>query len=100
MTIDAIATIREETERSVAALASTAPDQQVPTCPDWTADDLLWHLAEVHEFWAAILEAGATTRSRSWRSRKAGPSGPSSARRCSPPQRRDRALLAQQPPRR
>ena len=62
MTIDAIATIREETERSVAALASTAPDQQVPTCPDWTADDLLWHLAEVHEFWAAILEAGATTQ--------------------------------------
>ena len=45
MTIDAIATIREETERYVAALASTAPDQQVPTCPDWTADDLMWHLA-------------------------------------------------------
>ena len=61
MSIDAIATIGEETERSVAALTAAAPDQRVPTCPDWTADDLLWHLAEVHEFWAAILESGATS---------------------------------------
>lgn len=61
MTVDVIALIREETERSVAALTAAAADQQVPTCPDWTADDLLWHLTEVHEFWAAILEAGATT---------------------------------------
>lgn len=60
MSIDAVAHIREETERSVAALTSVDPEQSVPTCPDWTADDLLWHLAEVHEFWAAILESGAT----------------------------------------
>ena len=60
MSIDAVAHIREETERSVAALTSVDPEQSVPTCPDWTADDLLWHLAEVHEFWAAILESGGT----------------------------------------
>jgi uncharacterized protein (TIGR03083 family) len=62
MILDALSIIREETERSVSALAATAPDQQVPTCPDWTADDLLWHIAEVHEFWAAILESGATAQ--------------------------------------
>jgi uncharacterized protein (TIGR03083 family) len=61
MSIDAITTIRDETARSVAALATIDPDQRVPTCPDWTADDLLWHLAEVHEFWAAILAGSATT---------------------------------------
>lgn len=60
MSIDALDIIRTETERSVAALAAASPDQQVPTCPDWTADDLLWHIAEVHEFWAAIL-AGPVT---------------------------------------
>lgn len=61
MSIDAIAVIRQESERLVSALAAADPDQQVPTCPDWTADDLLWHVAEVHEFWTAILAAGATT---------------------------------------
>lgn len=61
MSIDAITTIRQESDRSAAALTLTDPDQQVPTCPDWTADDLLWHLTEVHEFWAEILATGATT---------------------------------------
>lgn len=61
MSHDAVTIIREESERAVAALTAADPAQQVPTCPDWTADDLLWHLAEVHEFWAAILSSGATT---------------------------------------
>lgn len=61
MNIDAITTIRQEAERLASALTTTDPEQRVPTCPDWTADDLLWHLTEVHEFWAAILSTGATT---------------------------------------
>ncbi|WP_253705491.1 maleylpyruvate isomerase N-terminal domain-containing protein [Brachybacterium sp. P6-10-X1] len=36
------------------------PEQKVPTCPDWTAADLLWHLTEVHEFWGAVLAHGVT----------------------------------------
>ncbi|MGP9539822.1 maleylpyruvate isomerase family mycothiol-dependent enzyme [Brachybacterium sp. AOP43-C2-M15] len=60
MSIDAIATIEREAERFASALAATDPAQQVPTCPDWTAADLLWHLVEVHEFWAAVLSTGAT----------------------------------------
>ena len=61
MSIDATAVIRQESERLVSVLTATDPGQKVPTCPDWTADDLLWHVAEVHEFWTAILAAGATT---------------------------------------
>jgi uncharacterized protein (TIGR03083 family) len=26
-----------------------------PTCPAWTADDLLWHLAEVQWFWGTVV---------------------------------------------
>lgn len=61
MSIDAIAVIREEAERLAAVLLATDPEQQVPTCPDWDATDLLWHAAEVHEFWAAILAQRALT---------------------------------------
>lgn len=59
MTIDALATIREEADRLAAVLAAVDPSLQVPTCPGWSADDLLWHLTEVHEFWAMILGSGA-----------------------------------------
>lgn len=49
-----VRTVREETERFLAALAPAAPDTPVPTC-DWTAGDLLWHLAEVQHHWAAVV---------------------------------------------
>lgn len=61
MSTDAITTIRQEADRLASALTAASPDQQVPTCPEWTAEDLLWHLTEVHEFWAEILRTGATT---------------------------------------
>ena len=34
----------------------------MPSCPDWDADDLLWHLAEVQWFWGEIAEGGLTRR--------------------------------------
>ena len=40
------------------ALDSAASDASVPTCPDWNADDLLWHLGEVQWFWGTILREG------------------------------------------
>lgn len=61
MSNDALTTIQQESDRLAAVLAATDPAQRVPTCPDWTAADLLWHLTEVHEFWAAILASRATT---------------------------------------
>ena len=50
----------------VARAARTAPDAPVRACGAWRATDVLWHLGEVHRFWAAAIEAEgaapATTR--------------------------------------
>jgi uncharacterized protein (TIGR03083 family) len=39
--------------RDGAALADAATDltRPVPSCPDWTAADLVWHVGKVHDFW-------------------------------------------------
>jgi len=34
----------------------TLPETAVPSCPDWSAADLTWHLAEVQHFWTHILD--------------------------------------------
>ena len=39
-----------------AALADTASDAPVPTCPGWSAADLLSHLTEVQWFWGEIVQ--------------------------------------------
>ena len=39
------------------ALTDIDPAARVPSCPDWDADDLLWHLASVQEYWASVIEA-------------------------------------------
>ena len=59
--IDRIAVIRAEAQRFADVLADTAPDAHCPTCPEWTAADLLWHLTEVHTFWARILGGNVTS---------------------------------------
>lgn len=47
--------LRRETARFADALAQLPDDARVPTCPDWAAVDLLWHLAEVQWFWATVV---------------------------------------------
>ena len=47
--------IRTESARFRAALTDCDPTAPVPTCPDWDAADLLWHLAKVQLFWAKVL---------------------------------------------
>lgn len=50
--------IRSESARFRAVLADTDPAATVPTAPDWTAADLLWHVAaEVQHFWTYVLES-------------------------------------------
>lgn len=53
--MDPIAIIRAEAQHFADVLGATAPDARCPTCPDWSASDLLWHLTEVHYFWAGVL---------------------------------------------
>ena len=43
-------------------LPSTTRSQRarVPSCPDWNADDLLWHLGEVQWFWGTVVREQLT----------------------------------------
>ena len=47
--------IRTESARFRVALTDCDPSARVPTCPDWDAADLLWHLTGVQLYWAKIL---------------------------------------------
>lgn len=55
MSLDFLAYVRSESDLFLAALDRVDGDAAVPNCPDWNADDLLWHLGEVQHFWAAIV---------------------------------------------
>jgi uncharacterized protein (TIGR03083 family) len=52
--------IRRESELFYATARGADPELGVPSCPDWSIADLVWHLGEVHWFWAAIIERRAT----------------------------------------
>jgi uncharacterized protein (TIGR03083 family) len=54
--MDRLSIIDSESRRFAEVLARVEPDRRCTTCPEWTASDLLWHLTEVHFFWAGILE--------------------------------------------
>lgn len=47
--------IAAESARFRAVLADCDPAARVPSCPDWDAGDLLWHLAGVQRFWAEAV---------------------------------------------
>ncbi len=59
--MDATNEIRRQAELFSTALADADPSARVPTCPDWDAADLLWHLITVHAFWAAVLRTNPRT---------------------------------------
>lgn len=56
--LDYLTHLARESARFAAAIAAAPPDAPVPSCPDWTADDLLWHLGEVQWFWGTIVREG------------------------------------------
>jgi uncharacterized protein (TIGR03083 family) len=53
--IDYLAHLRAESARFAEVLRDARPDAHVPSCPEWNADDLLWHLGEVQWFWGTIV---------------------------------------------
>jgi uncharacterized protein (TIGR03083 family) len=55
MSLDYLTFLRDESARFVDALRDADPSAPVPSCPDWDADDLLWHLAGVQWFWGSIV---------------------------------------------
>jgi uncharacterized protein (TIGR03083 family) len=50
-----LAHLRADSARFRAVLTDCDPEARVPGCPEWTAADLLWHLAGVQHFWATII---------------------------------------------
>lgn len=53
--MDYLAHLGRESARFAEAIAAAPPAAAVPPCPEWTADDLLWHLAWVQRWWATIV---------------------------------------------
>jgi uncharacterized protein (TIGR03083 family) len=58
--MDFLLHLARDSARFAAALGEAPPDARVPSCPDWTADDLLWHLAEVQCFWGTVVREQLT----------------------------------------
>lgn len=95
-TIDRIAVIRREADRFAEVLASTPPDRRCPTCPEWDAADLLWHLTEVHAFWAGILSGNARTEADMEAVENAKPARPEGIAAMLPERERATAALLEQ----
>ena len=53
--LDFVDHIRRESARFAACMATADRSARVPTCAEWNAADLLWHLTEVQLFWGAIV---------------------------------------------
>ncbi len=53
--VDFLAHLRDESARFLGVLRSADLARPVPSCPDWTGSDLLWHLGEVQWFWGTVV---------------------------------------------
>ena len=58
--LDYLAHLSRESARLRETLSGAPDDARVPSCPDWDAVDLLWHLAGVQWFWGELVERGVT----------------------------------------
>jgi uncharacterized protein (TIGR03083 family) len=58
--LDYVDHLGRESARFADVLRDTPSTARVPTCPDWDADDLLWHLGKVQWFWGEIARRGVT----------------------------------------
>jgi uncharacterized protein (TIGR03083 family) len=59
--MDYLAAIRRDSDRFYAAAREADPTAPVPSCPEWSVADLVWHLGEVHWFWGTDVERRAST---------------------------------------
>jgi uncharacterized protein (TIGR03083 family) len=56
--LDALATESAAFADAVASCPLSAP---VPSCPDWTVEDLVFHLGAVHRFWGEVVSRRLTS---------------------------------------
>jgi uncharacterized protein (TIGR03083 family) len=52
---DYLAHIRRDSARFREVLTTCDPAAPVPSCPEWSAADLLWHMCTVQHWWASVL---------------------------------------------
>lgn len=55
MPLDYLDHLRSDSARFLDVLRHAPGDARVPSCPDWDAEDLLWHLAGVQWFWGTVV---------------------------------------------
>jgi uncharacterized protein (TIGR03083 family) len=55
MALDYLSHLRTDSARFLDALRDAPSGARVPSCPDWDADDLLWHLGGVQWFWGTVV---------------------------------------------
>ncbi len=55
MALDYSRHVRSESARFLEVLRDVEPKAPVPSCPDWSTSDLLWHLTTVQAFWGRIV---------------------------------------------
>ena len=53
--LDHLTHLRDESARFLGVLHGGDLARPVPSCPGWTAADLLWHLGEVQWFWGSVV---------------------------------------------
>lgn len=57
--MDFLVAIRRDSDRFYSVAQGADAALPVPVCPGWTIADLVWHLGEVHWFWATDVETRA-----------------------------------------
>ena len=55
---DFLAAIATDGESFIEACVAAGLGAPVASCPGWTVADLLWHMAEVHDFWRTVVADG------------------------------------------
>jgi uncharacterized protein (TIGR03083 family) len=55
VTLDYLDHLRADSARFLDVLREAPAGAAVPSCPDWDADDLLWHLGGVQWFWGTVV---------------------------------------------
>ena len=50
--------IEGESAAVAAAIAPSVLELRVPSCPDWSFAELIWHLGRVQRFWAVTVRGG------------------------------------------
>ena len=58
--LDYLEHLATDSARFGEVLRDLPAETPVPACPDWTADDLLWHLGEVQWFWGTVVRENLT----------------------------------------